>query len=161
MGSIQMDTGQPAASSPSSALSQRISPRPVTNWNGLVEISCPDAATPYKTVIHAQSKERTSRAHGEQSQNTVLLLPLSPLSPQDRSPLCMCTYDDGALAPSLMAALKGSAHEIDVSNGLDREVDSSVGQVDDHLLDRLVAVVLGVQALQEHGQVTDRAHNEG
>ena len=48
--------------------------------------------------------------------------------------------DDHGLAPALVAALQGGAHDLDVADALEGVVDAAVGQVDDDLLDRVVVV---------------------
>ena len=48
--------------------------------------------------------------------------------------------DDHGLAPALVAALQGRAHDVDVADALERVVDAAIGQVDDDVLDRVVVV---------------------
>ena len=48
--------------------------------------------------------------------------------------------DDHRLAPALVAALEGGAHDLDVADALERVVDATVRQIDDDLLDRVVVV---------------------
>src|SRR6185437_15610732 len=51
--------------------------------------------------------------------------------------------DDGGLAPALVAALQRGTHHVDVADALERIVDATVGEIDDHLLDRPV-MILGI-----------------
>ncbi|MNG95414.1 hypothetical protein D3C79_544500 [compost metagenome] len=48
--------------------------------------------------------------------------------------------DDDRLTPTLVAALQGRAHQVDVADALEREVHTAIGEVDDHFLDRTVVV---------------------
>src|ERR1700730_13478741 len=54
--------------------------------------------------------------------------------------------DDRRLAPALVAALEGGAHDVDVAYAFEGVVDPTIGHVDDDLLDGS-AVVLWVQAI--------------
>src|SRR6478609_4056874 len=49
--------------------------------------------------------------------------------------------DDDAFAPALVAALQRRTHHVDVTDALEAEVDAAVGEVNNHLLHRLVVVV--------------------
>jgi hypothetical protein len=97
--------------------------RPVTNWNGLVEISCPDAATPYKTATHAAN---STQKHSERD------LPQCKAQPADLPQaaghsLCAWSNDDGALAPALVAALESGAHQIHIAFEIEKLKNQRTG----------------------------------
>ena len=50
------------------------------------------------------------------------------------------------LTPSLVAALQSGAHGVDVTDALERIIDTTVSDIDNHLLNRLV-VILWIDAL--------------
>lgn len=55
--------------------------------------------------------------------------------------------DDDGGAPALVGHLERGAHGVDVADGLERVVDAAISHVGDDLLQRLVGVVLGVEAV--------------
>ena len=102
--------------------------RPVTSWNGLVEISWPPAATPGVVQCTAERSVRTR-----------------PAKCQRRAALLFCT-NDAALAPALVAALQCRTHGGNVANALEGVVNAPVGELHQSGSGRLVGVV-GVEAL--------------
>eukprot|EP00123_Amoebidium_parasiticum_P001517 comp12630_c0_seq1/m.7676 comp12630_c0_seq1/g.7676 ORF comp12630_c0_seq1/g.7676 comp12630_c0_seq1/m.7676 type:complete len:312 (+) comp12630_c0_seq1:447-1382(+) len=65
-----------------------------------------------------------------------------------RDLLARCSHtDNGADAPALVAALKGSTHQVHIAHTLKRVVKSTISEINQHLLDGLVTVVLGVDEI--------------
>ena len=49
---------------------------------------------------------------------------------------CPCNADDCRFTPPLVTRLKGSTHDIDVANAFEGIINTSIGDVDQNLLDR-------------------------
>lgn len=94
--------------------------RPVTNWKGRVDISCPDAATPTITDVPQPWQFSTKNIFNSVS--------LEQLSPWDSSSI------------HLVAAFQSRSHHGDISNALKTIINSTIREIGYDLLNWFLVV---------------------